>query len=135
MTLAIIREIVERSRYGSLASCVDGQPRVRPMAFIMLDDGRLWSSTYRISGKTHELTENDRVEVCFVDDRKLHVRIEGIVSLKGGVEEKRALLEQNPKVKRHFSDENDEKFVHVEVKPTKVRWKKMGFCEYESVEL
>jgi general stress protein 26 len=135
MSLDTIREIIERSPYGAMATCVDGQPRVRPMAFVMLDDGRLWSSTYRVSGKVREFTENSRVEICFVDDRKLHVRIEGIVSMEGGVDEKRQLLERNPKVRRHFSDENDWTFVHIAVKLTRVRWKKMGFCEYEDVPL
>ncbi len=135
MSLDKAREIVERSRYGSLATCHDGQPRVRPMAFIMLDDGRLWSSTYDISGKVVELRGNPRVEVCFVDDRKLHLRIEGVVSLDGGVDEKRDLLERNPKVRRHFPDEHDGKFVHLEVRPTRVRWKKMGFGEYVDLQV
>ena len=135
MSLEKVREIIERSRYGSLATCVDGQPRVRPMAFIMLDDGRLWSSTYNVSGKFAELENNPRVEICFVDDRKLHLRIEGVASLAGGTDEKRELLDRNPKVRRHFPDEHDGKFVHIEVKPTRMRWKKMGFCEYTEVPL
>jgi len=135
MSLDKVREIIQRSRYGSLATCVDGQPHVRPMAFIMLEDGRLWSSTYNVSGKFKELQDNPRVEICFVDDRKLHLRIEGTASICGGEEDKRALLEKNPKVRRHFPDEHDGKFVHIEVKPTRVRWKKMGFCEYEEVPI
>ncbi len=128
----VVREIIERSPYGSFATFADGCPRVRPMAFVLLDDGRLWSSTYRSSGKVREMEANPRVEICFVDDRKLHVRIEGIVSLDGGPEQKRELLERNPKVRRHFPDEHDPKFVHIEVRPVRVRWKKLGFCEYES---
>ncbi|HNS98235.1 MAG TPA: pyridoxamine 5'-phosphate oxidase family protein [Polyangiaceae bacterium] len=128
------REIIERAPYGSLATYANGHPRVRPMAFVLLDDGRLWSSTYHCSGKFLELQTNPHVEICFVDDRKLHVRIEGIVSLDGGPEKKRELLERNPKVRRHFPDELDPKFVHIEVRPSRIRWKKMGFCEYESFE-
>lgn len=131
----VVREIIERSPYGSLATMAHGSPRVRPMAFVLLDDGRLWSSTYRSSGKVSELEANPRVEVCFVDDRKLHVRIKGVVSLAGGPEKKRELLERNPKVRRHFPDEHDPKFVHIEVRPVSIRWKKMGFCEYGKVPL
>jgi len=130
MSLSLLREIIERSPYGVLANVVQGQPRVRPMAFIMLEDGRLWSSTYRCSGKTKEFEQSNLVEV-----RKLHVRIEGIVSTRGGLEEKRELLKKNPKVLRHFPHEFDENFVHIEVIPTRIRWKKMGFCEYEQVPL
>ncbi len=128
------RRIVASARYGFLATCVDGQPRVRPMSFVVTDDGRLWSSTYDVSGKVRELRDNERVEVCFVDDDKVQVRVEGVVRLTGGVEEKRRLLEMNPRVRRHFPDEHDPKFVHVEVVPTRVRWTEPGFGEYHEEE-
>ena len=130
-----VRAIVENAGFGVLATCVNGQPRVRPMAFVMLEDGRLWSSTYRQSGKVKELEDNARVEVCFVDSARVHVRIEGTVGLAGGPEDKRRLLELNPKVGRHFAGEHDTKFVHVEVIPTRIRWKPSGFNEYQEVGL
>jgi len=130
-----VREIIENAGSGMVATSVDGQPRVRPMAFVMLEDGRLWSSTYRQSGKVRELEQNARVEVCFVDSSKCHVRVEGVVSLEGGPDQKRRLLELNPRVRRHFPDENDPKFVHVEIVPTRIRWKGMGFCEYTEVSV
>lgn len=133
MSLEIAREIILRSTHGSLATCDQLQPRVRPMAFVLLDDGRLWSSTYASSGKARELEQNQHVEVCFVDDRKMHLRVEGIVSLEGGPDEKRELLERNPGVRRHFPDEHDTKFVHIEVRPTRMRWKTMGFGEYQDI--
>ena len=133
MPMQQVREVVERAVYGFLATSRGGQPRVRPMSFILFDDGRLWSSTYRCSGKVAELVDNDRVEVCFLDDRKLHVRFEGRLRITGGESEKRRLLELNPKVRRHFPDEHDDNFVHLEVVPTRIRWKRMGFNEYEDV--
>lgn len=105
------------------------------MAFVLLDDGRLWSSTYRQSGKVTELEHNQKVEVCFVGANLQHVRIEGILSTAGGADAKRRLLELNPKVRKHFADEHDEKFVHLEVVPTRIRWKPTGFNEYHEVAL
>jgi len=135
MSMQQVKEIVERAVYGFLATVDGNQPRVRPMSFVLLPDGRFWSSTYRCSGKVAELENNDRVEVCFLDDRKLHLRVEGRLRTTGGTEAKRSLLELNPKVRRHFPDEHDEKFVHLEIVPTRIRWKKMGFNEYHDVEI
>jgi uncharacterized pyridoxamine 5'-phosphate oxidase family protein len=135
MSLSRVRAIIENAGWGMLATAVDGQPRVRPMAFVMLDDGRLWSSTYRVSGKVAEFEQNDRVEVCFVDASRVQVRITGRVSMGGGLEAKRKLLELNPRVRKHFADERDERFVHVEIVPTSIRWKEPGFNEYRTVPL
>jgi len=40
----------------------------------------------------------------------------------------------NPKVKRHFPDEHDDKFMLIEVTPMRVRWTLPGFSEYTEVE-
>ena len=135
MSMQAVRAIIEGAGYGVLATSVDGQPRVRPMAFVLLEDGRLWSSTFRQSGKVRELESNSRVELCFVDARRTQVRIEGILVTTGGAEAKRQLLELNPKVRKHFPDEHDEKLVHLEVRPTRIRWKPTGFNEYHEVPL
>lgn len=132
-TVKQVRATIERVGWGMVGTSVDGQPRVRPMAFVMLDDGRLWSSTYRQSGKMREFEANARVEVCVVAEDKGQVRIEGTVRLDRGPEDRRRLLQLNPKVGKHFKDEHDERFVLVEIAPTRIRWKAPGFNEYRDV--
>jgi general stress protein 26 len=134
MSMELIEELMQSAGYGDVASCVDGQPRVRPMAFVLVD-GHLWSSTHRTSGKVTEFENNNRVEVCFTAANKVHVRITGIVDLSGGPDKKRRLLELNPKVRRHFDDEHDPKYVHVDITPTHIRWTEPGFGEYHTIDL
>ncbi len=124
------REIVADAGYGVLATCDEGHPRLRPMAFVVTDEGKLWSSTYDISGKVAELRHNANVEICFVDSHKNHLRVSGTVDLSGGPDKKARLLELNPKVGRHFSGGDDPTYVLVEVTPTRVRWTEPGFGEY-----
>ena len=128
-------EIIENSLYGILATSVNGQPKMRPMAFIMVEGGKLWSSTYGISGKIKEFQENNKVSVLFVDHRKVQLRIEGTVDISGGNDKKRELLARNPKIKRHFTDEFDSNLVHIEIIPNRIRWTEPGFGEYHEVEL
>ncbi|MDP8235509.1 MAG: pyridoxamine 5'-phosphate oxidase family protein [Candidatus Erginobacter occultus] len=126
--------IADAGSIGDLATCVDGQPRVRPMTFVVMDDLKLWSSTYRQSGKMKEFAANNRVEISFTDSKKVHLRVEGIVDTSGGPEKKKRLLELNPRVRGHFPDENDAKFVHIEIVPTSIRWTEPGFGEYHEVK-
>lgn len=129
-----IRQIVNDAGYCQMATCVDGQPRVRPMKFVITEDFRFWSTTFDISGKVRELKNNARVELCWVDSERNHARVEGIADLTGGVEKKRELLELHPGAKQLFSGPEDPKLVHVEVVPKKVRWKEHSFGEYNIVE-
>ncbi len=128
-----VREIVKSAGYCHMATCVEGQPRVRPMKFVITEDFKFWCTTVNISGKVKELTDNARVELCWVDKQGTHLRVEGIADMSGGVEKKRKLLELHPGAKGLFSDENDPKLVHVEVVPTNVRWKDHSFGEYNIV--
>ncbi len=125
--------IAEAGGIGDLATCAGGQPRVRPMTFVVMDDLKLWSSTYRQSGKMKEFAENNRVEISFTGSKKVHLRIEGTIDTSGGPEKKKRLLELNPNVRGHFPDENDAKFVHIEIVPTSIRWTEPGFGEYHPV--
>jgi len=127
------REIIRGAGYGMLATDVDGQPRVRPMAFAVTDDFRLLSSTFRRSGKAKELADNGRVEICFLDGRKYQLRVEGLADVSGGPEKKRELLALNPGVRKHFKDEFDPEFVLIEIVPTRARWMPPGFGEYREV--
>ncbi len=133
MSIHEIRPIIEHARHATLATCEDGQPRVRPMSFTLTPDGRLLSSTRDSSGKMREFAANARVELCFVDADKNHVRIEGRIDVSGQGDAKRSLLEAHPPARRHFGEADHPNLVHVEVVPTRVRWKPPGFCEYRVV--
>ncbi len=124
------RRIIVDAGYGNVATCVDGQPRVRPMAFVLTEDGKLWSSTHDTSGKVGEFKANPRVEISFTDSRKYHARVEGVVDLSGGDVKKARLFDLNPRVQRHFGSVDHPHYVHVEVTPTRIRWTEPGFGEY-----
>ncbi len=128
-----VYEIVKSAGSCQMATCVDGQPRVRPMKFVVTEDFKFWCTTVNISGKVKELEKNPKVELCWVDKEGNHLRVEGTADMSGGVEKKRKLLELHPGARGLFADEYDPKLVHVEVVPTLVRWKTHSFGEYNVV--
>jgi hypothetical protein len=38
-------------------------------------------------------------------------------------------------LRKHFPDERDQRFVHIEAVPTSTRWNEPGFNEYRAVPL
>ncbi len=132
----IYKEIVTQTQKGYLATLSGDQPRVRTMSFNFRPDGKLWSSTYKISGKMKEFLEHSKVEICFdhpLDYRQL--RVEGIIDTTGGKEKKKQMLADHPPARNHFRDEFDAKLVHIEIVPTRVRWKSRGFAEYTEIDV
>ncbi len=129
-----VRKIVLSAGSCQMATSVNGQPRVRPMKFVVTDDFKFWCSTVNISGKVKELKDNPKVELCWVDRKGNHLRVAGIADTTGNIEKKKKLLELHPGAIGLFADENDPSLIHVEVVPTRVRWKDHSFGEYNEVE-
>lgn len=131
------KEIVKEKKIGYLASLDNDQPRVRPMSFAWCPDnsGRLWSSTYNISGKVKEFKHHAKVEICFDASDYRQLRVEGLIDISGDIEKKRQMLEIHADARNHFKDEHDENLTHIEIVPIRVRWKQSGFSDYKEVTL
>ncbi len=131
----IYKQIVTTKKIGYLASLDGDQPHVRPMSFAWRPNGRLWSSTYKISGKVKEFSQSEKVEICFDDSAYRQLRVEGIIDITGDIEKKRQMLKVHSDARNHFKDEHDENLVHIEIVPTRVRWKEPGFRDYEEIKI
>lgn len=131
------KEIVQTTKIGYLASLDGDQPRVRSMSFAWCpdDSGRLWSSTYKISGKAREFKHHEKIEICFDASDYRQLRIEGIIDISGGTEKKKQMLDIHADARNHFKDEFDENLLHIEIQPVRVRWKASGFRDYQDVNL
>jgi len=70
-----------------------------------------------------------------MDSGYRQLRVEGRIDTTGDREKKRQLLGLNPGVRNHFADEDDEHFVHLEIVPTRVRWKNSGFSDYKELAI
>lgn len=131
------KEIITTTKIGYLASLDGDQPRVRTMSFAWCPDnnGRLLSSTYKISGKAKEFKNHDKIEICFDASDFRQLRVEGIIDITGGTEKKKQMLEIHSDARNHFKDEYDENLLHLEIIPVRVRWKESGFKDYKDVVL
>ena len=60
-----------------LATCEDGQPRVRPIDSVRLYGERLYFQTGRLKAVSRQLHANPRLELCTLPDSGSWLRIEG----------------------------------------------------------
>ena len=76
------REVIKRAKFPMLAT-VDpsGQPRLRPVSPVRVDGFTVYVANLRTYGKTAEIAENPRVELCYLDEQHDQVRITGVAEV------------------------------------------------------
>ena len=70
-------DLLKKTGLCFLATCEDGQPRVRPIDSVRLYEERLYFQTGRLKAVSRQLHANPRVELCTVPDGGSWLRIEG----------------------------------------------------------
>ena len=131
-----VLQMIKDYPYATLGTVdSEGCPRLRPMLITPADDNfLLWSSTHIDSGKYKEMKNNPKVELLFWDkDTGTEIRVTAIADVSGKADKKSEIFKINPKIKNCFGKIDNPIFVHLEFKPTSVRYKYKGFCDYTEV--
>ena len=119
--ISAFREIFDDAPISYLATvCEQERPHVRPMVWHMLEDGRLWSATFRDSNKVKQIAANPRVELCLMDGRMRHARVIGTARIIDGAEQRLSLWELSEQLRQYFKGPDDPRFVIVEIAPTEI---------------
>ena len=88
-----------------LATCEDGQPRVRPFGTVNMYDGKLYIQTGKSKSVSKQLAANPKCEICaFKDGVWLRVAAELVEDDR--VEAKKSMLDDYPSLRAMY-DEND----------------------------
>ncbi len=91
---------------GAFATVDNGLPRVRPWAFMMAENGKLWFCTANNKDVYRELQANPNMEFTSWQGFNI-LRLSGKVNFSQDVEMKNKILENNPGVKSMYkSSEN-----------------------------
>lgn len=123
------------AKFPMLASVDGDQPRVRPVSPVRTDGFRVYVASLRSSGKTRELEQNERVELCYLSDGHDQVRITGVAQLVVD----RVLLEDiwqsNPLLRAFLGTIDNPEFMLYEVVPHRVRFMREWALEYHEVTI
>ncbi|MDR0322279.1 MAG: pyridoxamine 5'-phosphate oxidase family protein [Treponema sp.] len=101
-----ILKFLQDSEVFYLATVESDQPRVRPMGFVMVYDGKLCFCTSNKKDMFRQMKNNPKVEVCASKDGKW-LRISGKVVFNPDKAAKEKALEVRPNLKNKYSVNDD----------------------------
>lgn len=88
-----------------LATCDDGQPRVRPFGTMNIYNGRLYIQTGKSKSVSRQLHKNPKLEICAMKDGKW-MRVEATAAEDGDREARVSMLEAYPNLKALYSPDD-----------------------------
>ncbi len=117
-----------------LATCDEGQPRVRPMSYYLKADDRLWMATYKDSRKVSQIEKNCKVEICFADDEYQHIRVEAEGEVRTDKASREKLWEASETLHNYFESVNDPKFAILDLEIYSIEVMMVDDMSYTKVE-
>lgn len=88
-----------------LATCDDGQPRVRPFGTVNIYNGRLYIQTGKSKSVSRQLHKNPKLEICAMKDGKW-MRVEATAAEDDDREARVSMLESYPNLKALYSPDD-----------------------------
>lgn len=135
MSLEIIQQMVLDAGMGYLATCDGDQPRVRAMMPILREDGTLLMATFPHFKKIGQIAKNSKVEICFVDRKLCHCRIEGKALVSNDKDLKQELWDKQMMLRQLFQGVDDPNLILIVIAPTKISMMSIGEKEYTEVKI
>lgn len=88
-----------------LATCDDGQPRVRPFGTVNIYNGRLYIQTGKSKSVSRQLHKNPKLEICAMKDGKW-MRVEATAAEDDDREARVSMLEAYSNLKALYSPDD-----------------------------
>ncbi len=83
------------------------QPRVRPFGVVALFEGKLYLQTGNVKPVYKQMTANPKIELCTTSkDGAKWLRVAATVVHDGRVEARRHMLDENPELRKLYSEED-----------------------------
>lgn len=123
------------AKFPTLATVDGDQPRARPVSPVRTDHFVVYVANLRRYGKTHELANNPKAELCYKDAADNQVRITARAEIVG----ERPLLEEiwaaNPLLRAYLGSLDNPELIIYRFIPERVRYMQEWALEYHEVPL
>lgn len=100
-----IYEFLKKAGTYYLATCENGQPRVRPFGTVNIYDGKLYIQTGKSKAVSRQLHANPRLELCAMLDGRW-LRLEATAVEDDDREARVSMLEAYPELKSLYSPDD-----------------------------
>ena len=98
-------EMLKKAGTYFIATCEDGQPRVRPFGTAHIYNGKLYIQTGKSKSVSHQLHKNPKLEICAMKDGKW-MRVEATAAEDDDREARVSMLEAYPNLKALYSPDD-----------------------------
>lgn len=130
---ALALEVLRAAPFPMLATIDAGQPRVRPVSPVKTDGFVVYVASLHSSGKTGEIEQNHRVELCYMTEGHDQVRITGIAETVTDRAVRQQIWDENPLLRAYLKSVDNPEFVLYKVIPGRVRYMREWALEYFEV--
>ena len=132
---ALARLTMQLAKFPMLATCDGDQPRVRPVSPVKVDGFTVYVANLRRYGKTKELSDNPKAELCYTDDEHNQVRL----TARAEIVTERPLLEEiwnaNPLLRAYLGNIDNPELIIYRLVPDRVRYMREWALEYYEVTI
>jgi len=123
-----VKERFDEYRMVYFATSLDGQPRVRPLTMVLLDDD-FWVLTGTEDAKMKELKKNPMTEVCLAiekDENKGYIRFTGKAVIIEDMDVKKKVAENIDYFKNYWKTHEDPGFTLLKMEFDEIEQLKPG---------
>jgi general stress protein 26 len=132
---ALVLEIMREAKFPMLATLDGDQARVRPVSPVRTDGFTVYVASLRSSHKTGEIEQNQKVELCYLDDHHDQVRITGRaerVTDRAFIDE---LFASYPLLRTYLGSPDNPEFMLYRIVPSRVRFMREWALEYHEISV
>lgn len=117
-----------------LATIEGDQPRLRPVSPVRTDGFTVYVASLRSSGKTQQIEESQKVELCYLTADHDQVRITGIADTITDPAVRQQIWDANPLLRAYLKSVDNPEFMLYRVVPNQVRYMREWALEYFDVD-
>ena len=132
---ALARAVIARAKFPQLATVDGTQPRVRPVSPVLVEGFTIFVANLRGYGKTREIAENPRVELCYLDEAHDQVRITGVAEVLEDRAKLQEIWDGNALLRRYLGSPENPDLIIYRIRPERVRFMREWALEYHEVPL
>lgn len=126
--------VISADKFPMLATIEGDQPRLRPVSPVRTDGFTVYVASLRSSGKTQQIEESQKVELCYLTADHDQVRITGIADTITDPAVRQQIWDANPLLRAYLKSVDNPEFMLYRVVPNQVRYMREWALEYFDVD-
>ena len=129
------RQVIQDAKFPMLATVDDGQPRLRPVSPVRVEDFTVYVANLRSYHKTGEIAANPNVELCYLAPNHDQLRITGIAEELSDTSLIEEIWDENPLLRQYLGMSDNPELVIYRIVPNRVRFMREWALNYHDIPI